>query len=146
MAREIKSIKLNFSIEKTTGRKRGIGTVGSKEGVSGGKNAVGWGNKIHLNGSPFDADGMEIGPGDPAWGEVPKVNDGYIFTEWWWDGEHMGGPISLGSYADNYGCTPTLKADKRSEDRKRHELKFQQVYANGTAQEVRSKTITVAID
>lgn len=146
MAREIKSIRLNFHIEKTTGKGRGIGDVGSKEGVAGGRNAVGWGNKIHLDGSPFDAEGKEIGPEDPAWNDVPKVNDGYVFTEWRWDGEAMGGPIDLGSIADNYGCTPTVKANKRDEDKARHELVVWQVYAKGTPQEVKSDELTFAID
>lgn len=149
MPREIKSIKLGFFIERTQGKGKGIGDVGDKadaDSKRGGKNAVGWGNKIHLNGSPFDADGKEIGPGDPAWNDVPKVNDGYIFTHWSWDGEHDGGPIDLGSYGDNYGCTPTLKANKRDEDKSRHTLTFYQVYAEGTPQEVKSETITVAID
>lgn len=149
--KEIKSIKLAYHIEGTTGGGRGIGSEKSAEGTRAehgqrrAKNAIGWGNKIHLDGSPFDAEGKEIGPGDPAWGDVPKVNDGYIFTEWAWDGVAMGGPIDLGSYGDNYGATPTLKANKRDEDKADHQLSFSQVYAKGTPQEVRSETITVTI-
>lgn len=146
MARELKKIKLKISmVEGTTGGGHGIGTEKPKEGVEGGKSAIGWGNKIHLDGSPFDADGNEIGPGDPAWNDVPKVNNGYIFTRWTWDGESMGGPIGLGSLEDNYGCTPTIKASKRHEDKRRHTLSFYQVYAEGTPQEVKSETITVSI-
>lgn len=144
MAREIESIKLNYSLEH-----------GNKDGTKHGKNAINWGNKIHLNGTPKLSDGHVMQGADDAdfantydkaWDEIPKVNDGYIFTRWSWDGEPQGGPIDFGSYADNFGCTPSLKAHKASEDDKRHELSFYQVYAEGTPQEVKSETITVAID
>lgn len=83
---------------------------------------------------------------DRAWDQIPKVNDGYIFTKWYWDGEFMGGPITLGSYGDNFGCTPTLKADKDAEDGGRHKLVVYQVYAEGTDREVRSNELEFAID
>jgi hypothetical protein len=149
MAREIKSIRLNFH--------RGSGQ--SKDGTRArdgrrAENAISWGEKIHLNGTPVLSDGHEMQGADDAnfeatydraWDEIPKVNDGYIFTRWSWDGEAMGGPIDLGSYGDNFGCTPSLKANKRDEDKRDHTLSFYQVYAEGTLQEVRSETITVTI-
>jgi hypothetical protein len=151
MARTIKSIHLGTWIEKTTGKGRGIGDVpdeGHQAQMRKGKS--GWGNKVHCNGTPTLSDGHVMegnNTGDPenddeAWKEIPKVNDGYIFTEWWWDGVHMGGPIDLGSLEDNYGCTPTVKAKKDAEDKSDHELRIQQVYAKGTPQEVRSNFVT----
>lgn len=140
----IASIHTGWFVEKTG--PAGDGTI-APQGEFGGDNAIPWGHKIHLNGSPFDVAGVEVF-GDAAWALIPKVNDGYIFTEWEWDGEFMGGPIDFGSVEDNRGCTPTVKAHKKDESEfpGRHELKVWQLYAKGTPQEVRGETLVFAID
>ncbi len=121
----------------------------------GGKNAVNWGDKIRLNATPTDSTGHRMEGADDAnfeatydraWDQIPKENDGYIFTEWWWDGEYMGGPIILGSYGDNFGCTSTLKVDKSAEDDGRHKLEVQCVYAKVKRNECRSNMLEFAID
>lgn len=154
MAREIKSIHLNYSIEKTHGHGQGLGEQGDKTGTEGGKNAIGWGNKIHLDATPTLSDGHVMqgnntgnpANDDPAWKEIPKVNDGYLFIEWSWDGQTMGGPVSIGSLADNYGCTPSIKANKQDEDKQRHELKVWMLYAKDTPQQVKTHELVFAID
>ena len=139
----IRSIKTNWSVEKTQGHGQGIGHMEGDARLAEekkGKANVGWGNKIHVNHSPFDAEGNEIGPGDPRWSQVPKVDDMYVYTTWELDGNPQDDRVVLGSYGDNYGCTPTLKVDKREEDKEDHVLTFRGHYGKnvtGPEQRVR---------
>lgn len=156
----ISSIKLGGSIEYNRVRpkksaRHDYSTEDESQGYRRGKNAVNWGNKIRLNGTPTDTTGHIMQGAndadfentyDKAWDKIEKLNDGYIFTEWTWDGEHMGGPVDFGSMLDNFGCTPTVKAQKRDEDSERHKLVVWQVYGKGTKFEVKSNELEFAID
>lgn len=139
----IREIKTNYFIEKTQGGGKGIGHLEDKDReqeIKRGKANVGWGNKIHVNHSPFDKDGKEIGPGDPRWADVPKIDDMYVYTTWELDGNPQDDRVDLGSYADNYGCTPTLKVNKKHEDSREHVLTFRGHYGKsvkGPEQRVR---------
>lgn len=120
----------------------------------GGKNAVNWGDKIRLNGTPTDTTGHVMQGADDAnfeatydraWDNIEKFNGGYVFTKWRWDGVEGAGPIDFGSVVDNFGCTPTVKAHKADEDSNDHELVVWQVYAEKTPYEINSNELVFKI-
>ena len=140
--REIKSIKTNWSIEKTTGHGKGIGDHEKKDkedNIKKGKANAGWGNKIHVDHTPVLSDGHVMQGNntgdpkndDPAWKEVPKIDDMYISTTYELDGTPNHEWVDFGSLDDNYGCTPSLKVNKRYEDRQEHVLTFRGHYGDG---------------
>lgn len=89
--------------------------------------------KLHVDVSPFDQDGVEIGPGSPELNQLMR-SDGHpaIVHHCTLDGNEAlaNGLVAIGSVDDDYGCTPSLKPAAEVRDGKDHEMVYWATLSN----------------